>query len=166
MPQNAVKGFHMKRLLLALLLILPVSAGVCAASTANSFPVPGTWYRSGGVTFGGGVYLVHITTALTAKASGGQQTTETPTVTEVNEFTTVANANDSLTMSCKAAGQTKYIENAASANSMQIFSVTPGTINGIATGTGYALAHGKAAVCIATALTTTAGVCNWMCVGP
>lgn len=156
----------MKRLLLALLLILPVSAGVYAASTANPFPVAGTWYRAGPVTFGAGVYLVHITTGLTAKAGGGQQTSESPTLTEVDEVTTVASGNDSVTMACKAAGQTRFITNAAASNSLKLYAISPGTINGIATATGYTLAVGKATSCVATALTTTASACNWLCVGP
>lgn len=167
MPQNAVKGKKMKRLLFSLLLISAVSGiAYATASVANPAPVPGSWYRSGPVTLGAGLYLVHISTGLTAHAGGSQQTTETPALTEVNEVTTSASSNDSLTMSCKAAGQTRFIENAAATNAIKVYALTPGTVNGIATATGYSVAAGKSALCIATALTATANACNWACVGP
>lgn len=152
---------------LSIIFLLAGSASVYAtATTAVPFPPPGTWYRPGGVSLGSGLYFLHITTGLTATAGGAQGTTQTPTVTEVNEFTTVTSSGDSLTLTCDAAGKTRFIENAAATNAMKIFSVTPGTINGISTGTGYSLAAGKAALCVATAKTTTANVCNWACVGP
>ena len=131
----------------------------------NGPPVPGTWYRSGPVTFGAGFYLTHISAALTAFAGGGQQTTAT-TVTEVNQFTTVASANDSVTLSCTAPGQTRLIANSAASNALKIYALTPGKVNGIATATGYSLAAGKGALCFAVATTATANACDWGCVGP
>lgn len=155
----------MKRIIFAVATLFCLTTAY-AATTANPFPPPGTWYRAGPVSLGAGLYFLHITTALTAKAGGTQQAAESPAVTEVNEFTTVASANDSLTLGCNAAGQSRFIENAAASNAMKIFAVTPGTVNGIATATGYSLAAGKSALCVATAATTTAKACNWMCVGP
>ncbi len=159
----------MKRLLLvpffAIASLITVYA-YATATTANSFPPPDTWYRAGSVSLGKGLYFLNITTGLTAHAGGSQQTTETPALTEVNEVTTSASSNDSLTLSCKAAGQTRFLENAASSNAVKAYALTPGTINGIATATGYSIAAGKAALCLATATTTTANACNWLCVGP
>ena len=159
----------MKRLrfgLLGLLALFVSVGGYGAASVANPFPPPATWYRASSVSLGAGLYFLHISTGLTAHAGGSQQTTETPALTEVNEVVTSASSNDSITMSCKAAGQTRFVENAAASNAIKIYALTPGTVNGIATATGYAVAAGKSAFCIATALTTTANACNWACVGP
>jgi hypothetical protein len=153
----------MKRFWIVSLLLI---SGVAFATTQTGSPVPGTWFRSGPVTLGAGLYLTHISTALTALAGGAQASTESPTVTEVNQFSTVASGNDSLTLGCDAAGKTRVIGNSAASNAMKIFAITPGTVNGIATATGYSLAAGKAALCVAVVKTSTANACNWICAGP
>jgi hypothetical protein len=160
------KGFELMKKYIVLGVCASLAVLSAIALAAGGPPVPGTWYRSGPVSLGAGLYFTHITAALTAKAGGGQQTTESPTVTEVNQFTTVASANDSLTLSCNAAGQTRFITNAAASNAMKIFALTPGKINGIATATGYSLAAGKSALCIADVATSTTNACDWGCVGP
>jgi hypothetical protein len=157
----------MKRIVLPVaILTLFIAVGVRATTTSVGAPVSGTWYRSGSITLGQGLFLTQLSTALTATAGGGQKTTAQPAVTEVNQFSTVASSNDSLTLSCQAAGQTIVISNAASSNAMKIFALTPGKVNGIATATGYSLAAGKSALCVAVLATATTNACDWGCVGP
>lgn len=152
-----------KKLVLLLSFLFALSVGIAFA--ASGPPVPGSWYREGPVTLGSALYFTDITAGITAFAGGGQQSTAT-TLTEVNQVTTVASANDSLTMSCAAAGRTRFITNAASANALKIYALSPGKINGVATGTGYTLAAGKSALCVAEVLTSTASACDWGCIGP
>lgn len=156
--------FHMKRF--GLIIGFLAVAGVAFATTQTGAPVSGSWFRAGDVTLGKTLYLTHISTALTALAGGAQASSESPTVTEVNQFSTVASSGDSLTLGCTAAGQTRIVGNSAASNAMKIFAKSPGTVNGIATATGYSLAAAKAAVCVSVATTSTANACNWICAGP
>lgn len=149
----------MRKIILGVLFGLSVTAGVAFAVGA---PAPGTWYRQGSVTLGAGLHFTDIANALTALAGGAQAATATSTLAEVSEFTTVASGNDSATLPTPVSpyGRTRFIFNSASTNAMKIFAVTPTTVNGITTATGYALAAGKGALCVELSAT------NWGCVGP
>ena len=71
---------------------------------------------------------------LTAHAGGGQANA-LQLVSEMNRITTVVTAGDSVALPPSASGLTIILENAGS-NPMQVYGVSPDTINGIATGTG------------------------------
>lgn len=90
---------------------------------------------------------------LTAHAGGGQANA-TLLAYGVNEVSTVTNVNDSVKLPPAVGGAVVFVANTA-ANSAQVFgdSTASDTINGVATGTGVALASGKNATffCIQTA---------------
>ena len=77
-------------------------------------------------------------TGITAKAGGGQSGT---VLTAANNFISVcATAADSVVLPSGApVGAPVYVRNDG-AKDAQVFAVTPGTINGVATGTGVSLA--------------------------
>jgi len=79
-------------------------------------------------------------TAITAKAGGTQSGT---LLTKQNNFITVcATAGDSVVLpSAAPVGSPVYVRNDG-AKDAQVYAVTPGTINGVATGTGVSLAAG------------------------
>lgn len=93
----------------------------------------------------GGMILESVGEGLTAHASGGQANA-LPLVALINRITTVANIADSvaLPLSTGLTGATIVVINATT-TSLQVFGVSPDTINGVATGTGVALAGGKTA---------------------
>lgn len=144
-----------------------IAAAFCSlvlgvAAIAAGPPTPGSWYRAGLVSFGSGVHFTDITTSITALAGGGQSATATSGLSLVNQVTTVASANDSITLPAPVApyGRNRFIGNSASTNALKIYVVTPGTINGLATATGYTLAAGKATRCIDVSATDV------LCAGP
>lgn len=140
---------------------------VGVAFAAAGPPVPNSWYRAGNVSLGQLLYFTNISSSLTAVAGGAQGASALPAgQAEVTRIGTVASSNDSTTLSCTADGQTQFIQNAAASNATKVFAISPGKINGIATNTGYSLAAGKAALCLAVATTATANACDWLCVGP
>lgn len=78
---------------------------------------------------------------LTALASGGQ-TGATKLQFGLNVVSNVASGNDSAGLPpATGSGGIVIVKNAHASNSLQIFGTSPDTINGIATGTGVALAH-------------------------
>jgi len=82
-------------------------------------------------------------TGITAKAGGGQTGT---VLTAQNNFISVcATAADSVVLpSAAPVGADVYVRNDGSKDA-QVFAVTPGTINAVATGTGVSLAAGSSA---------------------
>lgn len=145
--------------------VFPASGGTIQPVAANaSITVPGL----SAMTFNGTsttVWVQHnsvpsytsIATGLTAHA-GGTQGAALALTAMVNEVTTVGTAADSVALPVPVPGQTMVVSNSAAANSMQIFAVSPATINGVATGTGVALAAAKSAYCIA--ITTAKWICD------
>lgn len=80
--------------------------------------------------------------SVTAHA-GGTQAAATPITSAITLVAVCATAGDSVVLPPATGGQLLYIINAGAA-SCQIFATPgPGTINGIANGTGIALAAGK-----------------------
>lgn len=80
---------------------------------------------------------------ITAFATGGQASA-TQLSAQFNLIGTVATAADSIALPVSAAGRIIYIANRG-ANAVQVFGVTPDTINGVATGTGVSLGANKSA---------------------
>src|SRR5690349_7351802 len=78
------------------------------------------------------------TTGITAHAGGGQSAA-TQLGNGINHVTTVATIADSVKLPPSVAGMIVYVINGAT-NSMQVYGTSPDTINGVATGTGVALA--------------------------
>lgn len=77
-------------------------------------------------------------TALTAHAGGGQASAlALRSDCAFHDVTTVATAADSVALPYPYAGDMHFVKNSA-ALSMQVFAVTPGTIDSTATGTGVA----------------------------
>lgn len=96
---------------------------------------------------GGSVQVPLLTAAATvAAAAGGGQTNATALTATYNKVTTVASANDSVKLPASVAGMMVAITNGHASNSLQVFGVSPDTINGVATGTGVALAAGKTGI--------------------
>ncbi|MHB8388049.1 MAG: hypothetical protein ACYDBH_00545 [Acidobacteriaceae bacterium] len=113
----------------------------------------GQWYASAAAAMGATVNtnlltLSGIETGLTAHAGGGQASALALSATKsVHEVTTVATAADSVALpAATGSGVFHFVKNSAAANSMQVFAVTPSTIDGVATGTGVAVAAGKSRV--------------------
>jgi hypothetical protein len=81
---------------------------------------------------------------VTAHAGGGQASATALTANVVT-IGTVASPNDSVKLKATSATTTGMCQTVANstANSAQVFGTSPDTINGIATGTGVALAAGK-----------------------
>jgi hypothetical protein len=84
-------------------------------------------------------------TTLTARA-GGTRAAATKLTAAVNRIGVCATAGDSVALPPAVGGQVIYVQNAGAA-SAQVFAdpSTSDTINGVAAGTGVALANGKAA---------------------
>jgi hypothetical protein len=66
---------------------------------------------------------------------GGTQAAALLLINEMSRVTTVATTGDSVMLPASAPGLTIILEN-ASTNAMQVFGVSPDTINGVATGIG------------------------------
>lgn len=99
----------------------------------------------GGITMSKSGYLYRTTEdAITAHAGGGQASAYQLTK-QINRVATVANANDSVALPASVAGMEITITNGHATNSIQVFGVSPDTINDVATGTGVAHAAGKTA---------------------
>ncbi len=88
------------------------------------------------------LYFVGAKRGLTALAGGAQPTTAALRF-GMNVVSTVTSGNDSVALPpATGSGGVVIVKNAAAANSLQVFGLTPDTINDIATGTGVAQAHG------------------------
>lgn len=83
-------------------------------------------------------------TGIVAHAGGGQANA-TPLLPGVSLVTVVATAGDSVSLPLASLGLVCTVTNGG-ANSMQVFGAGTDTINGVATGTGVALAAGASAV--------------------
>jgi hypothetical protein len=89
-------------------------------------------------------FLQLVAQQLVARAGGGKPSATPVTATQI-QITTVATAADSVLLPAPKAGDFKMILNSG-ANSAQLFGAGTSTINGVATGTGVALAATKIAV--------------------
>lgn len=87
---------------------------------------------------------VQTATGITAAAGGGQ-TNATLVTADWNNVTTVATAANSIKLPASYVGAQCAIQNSG-ANSLQVFGTGTDTINGIAYGTGEAIAAGKTAI--------------------
>ncbi len=86
------------------------------------------------------IYLVGAKRGLTALVGGAQAGTALRF--GLNVVSTVTSGNDSVALPpATGSGGIVIVKNSAASNSLQIFGTDPDTINGIATGTGVALAH-------------------------
>lgn len=108
---------------------------------------------------------------LTALAGGAQPTSAQALTAQFNAVVTVASGNDSVALPKITADAPGFkngpvtsmvvVSNAHASNSVQVFGVTPDTINGVATGTGVALAAAKTAIFFARSYNVTTGVGDW-----
>ncbi len=88
-----------------------------------------------------------VADGLTAKASG-THVTGTVLTTAISNVGTVATDNDSLILPVMTPGEMLVVINSGS-KSAQVFANGTGTINGVATDTGVALASGKTGIYVA-----------------
>lgn len=86
--------------------------------------------------------------SVTAHAGGGQaNATHIQLAAQLVAITTVANAADSVALPRAKKGQVKMVLNAtATSANIYAYAGSTDTINGVATGTAYALAGAKAAI--------------------
>lgn len=109
--------------------------------------------------------------SITALAGGAQPTT--PLSAQLSRVTVVATANDSVALpkitnrqrgdaNLGALGQIVVVRNDDAADSLQVFGMTPDTINSVATATGVAVAAGKTAMFIAQSYVQSTNVGNWV----
>lgn len=96
-------------------------------------------------TKGGYFFNAPAQDGLTATAGGGQSGALQLTGGIVR-VTTVGTAADSVALPKSVAGAWCVLINAAASNAMQVFGVSPDTINGVATGTGVSQVHASAAL--------------------
>lgn len=103
---------------------------------------------TGALTSSGVVVAGGIETGLTAHSGGGQASALALSTTKnIHVITTVAAGNDSVKLpAATGSGSVQVVFNGAAANSAQVFGSGTDTINGVATGTGVALAAGKSAM--------------------
>jgi hypothetical protein len=115
---------------------MAVTGVLSATSTVTS---------SGAFTASAAVKLAGIETGLTAHSGGGQGSALALDATKVvHEVTTAAAGDDSVALPASAgSGQMHLVKNSAAANSVQVFGAGTDTIDGVATGTGVAVAAGK-----------------------
>lgn len=133
----------MKRLL-AFVLLLPCLAFGQMAGGIMASQEQGTAAISGGTITGSsisastlGANNVHVTEDnITARAGGGQASATALSATATfHAVTTVTTAADSIALPACVDGREDFVFNAG-ANAMQVFGVSPDTINGVATATG------------------------------
>lgn len=109
--------------------------------------------------------------SITALAGGAQPTTAL--TAQLSRVSVVATANDSVALpkitnrqrgdaNLGAVGQIVVVTNADAADSLQVFGMTPDTINSVATGTGVAVGAGKTAIFIAQSYVQSTNVGNWV----
>ena len=127
--------------------------------TAQAVNITGVDSRNANSVVSVGFSRLSVTDAITAAAGGGQ-TNATALVSAVNRVTVVATAGDSVKLPpCRtgtasgaaggfpssSVGLVMYVINADSADSMDVFPSTGGSINAIAANSAYAVAAGKTA---------------------
>ena len=113
----------------------------------------------------------NVETGITATASGNQANAYALTA-QISRVDTVGSGNDSVSLPKVVAspqntsypgyvGAMMFVRNNAGANSMQVFGVTPDTINSVATGTGVAVPAGKSAIFWCDGYTQSTNVGTW-----
>lgn len=103
-------------------------------------------------------------------AAGGTQSAATKLTCASNYVSTVASGNDSVALPkivltpgvFGSVGTIIFVGNGTVSTSMQVFGVTPDTINGSATGTGVAVAGGVNVWFVATGYTASTNVGTWL----
>jgi len=93
---------------------------------------------------------------ITAHA-GGTQAAAYVLTKSVSRVTVVATAADSVRLKAVVPGEMVIVINSDSTDSLQVFAASTGTINGVATATGVALAAGKVGIYFAVTATTLYG---------
>lgn len=122
-------------------LIKGIGTAVLSSTATNTTPT----------TILGGITGTSVTTGLTAHSGGGQASALALT-TSYNNVTVVAAAADSVRLPVTTIpGISVAITNSAAVNSLQVYGAGTDTINGVATGTGVAIAAGKTAIYYAPA---------------
>lgn len=82
---------------------------------------------------------------IVAHAGGGQaDATVLRSDASFHDVITVATAADSVVLPSPKSGDFHFVKNSAAANAMQVYAVTPGTIDSVATGTGVSQLAGDA----------------------
>jgi hypothetical protein len=103
----------------------------------------GKWITATGlIGWNGQLPTFSAVSALTAHSGGGQGSGIVPAVT-INNVTTVAAGNDSMTLPVSAAGMFFLLANSATTNSMNLFPASGETINALSANTAFAVAAGK-----------------------
>ncbi len=113
-------------------------------------------------------FLSNMETGITAYATGGQANA-TKLTAQISRVDTVASGNDSVALPKITAapgklgslGSILFVSNNAS-NSMQVFGQTPDTVNGVATGTGVAVAGGVNVWFVAVSYNVSTNVGTWL----
>lgn len=127
-----------------------------SASAATGFTIGGTFTNSGGPPV-----FSTAETGLTAHAGGTQAAALALSSAKfIHVVATVGTAADSVALPAPVLGTCHVVVNEAAANSMQLYAVSPATINATATATGIAVAAKKAQFCCATSTT------DYACAGP
>lgn len=97
------------------------------------------------LTILGGVVFGTVTNGITAFAGGGQGSAVALTST-INRITTVGTAADSVKLPAAVAGKLVLVQNAAAANSANVFPQTGESINALSANSAFAVAANKAAL--------------------
>lgn len=121
-----------------------------AAAISGALAVGGALTAAAAVSVGTTVAWAGIETGLTAHAGGTQGAALALSATKsVHNIGTVGTAADSIVLpAATGSGKVHIIKNSAAANSLQLFGLSTDTIDEVASGTGVAIAAGKARILI------------------
>jgi hypothetical protein len=138
------------------------SLGVSGAvGITGALTVTGATTHVGAVTFSAPPLFASAETGLTAHAGGTQAAALALSATKfMHQVTTVGTAADSVALPAPVLGTCHLIVNEAASNAMQVFAVTPATVNGVTTATGVSLSAKKGMMCCAASTT------DYACTGP
>lgn len=116
-----------------------------AAAISGALAVTGALTASAAASVGTVLKLAGIETGLTAHAGGTQGAALALSATKsIHNVTIVGTAADSIVLpAATGSGTMHLIKNSAAANSLQLFGLSTDTIDGVASGTGVAIAAGK-----------------------
>lgn len=116
-----------------------------AAAISGALAVTGAVTGSAAVSVGTVLKLAGIETGLTAHAGGTQGAALALSATKtIHNVGTVGTAADSIVLpAATGSGTMHLVKNSAAANSLQLFGLSTDTIDGVASGTGVAIAAGK-----------------------
>jgi hypothetical protein len=132
-----------------------------ALSTASTLAVTSTSTFTGAATFSAPPVFASAETALTAHAGGTQAAALALSATKfIHVVSTVGTAADSVALPAPVLGTCHLVANEAAANALQLFAVTPATINARATATGVSVSAAKGTLCCASSTT------DYACTGP